>query len=212
MIKKLIPAVIIICTTSVSMISKSEIELVRKEIDHTQVEKWREQDPRIARELAIQCSEYNSTCQLYAGQLLMGGIGGDENQKEGIEYIKKSAEQGNAQAQSYLGELYLNGVGVKKSNKKGVIQITQAANNCNAFSQNMLASFYYTADYDTKKDIGEAYYWINLAAWFGYPNSDKGVDVIGSELSDKEKKKVYKKVKQFKNKSRCGEIDRPVYI
>ena len=90
--------------------------------------------------------------------------------------------------------------------------LIQSANNCSTFAQNGLASFYYRGDYDVKKDLSEAYYWINLAAWFGYPDSDKGVDVIGSELSDKEKKKVYKKVKQFKKKSRCGEIDRPVYI
>ena len=51
------------------------------------------------------------------GAMLANGTNVAKDPKQGIEYLRKSAEQGNAEAQLYYGLMLLNGEGTAKARR-----------------------------------------------------------------------------------------------
>jgi hypothetical protein len=167
---------------------------------------------KAAKEVALQCFKEtkNAWCEYYAGQLTYGAPGLESNEAEGLRLIRSAAAKNVSSAQVFIGNLHFNGMGVEKSAAQAVSWWERGARNCNAWAQNALARVYYDGEV-IKKDLEAAYYWITLAAYYRFPNSDQGVDVVGADLSADAKKAVEARAKRFTQTSRCGDSpDKPV--
>lgn len=162
-------------------------------------------DYKNAKDIALQCFKEtgDAWCEYYAGLLTYGAPGLDSDETEGLKLIKEAASRDVSSAQVFLGNLDFNGANAPKSASDAIAWWTRAANNCNAWAQNALARTYYDGE-NAKKDLTEAYYWVSLAAHYRFPNSAKGVEVIGEELSENQKKQVIERTEKFVNSSGCG--------
>lgn len=162
-------------------------------------------DYKNAKDIALQCLNEtgDAWCEYYAGSLTYGAPGLEPNEPEGLRLIRNAANKDVSSAQVFIGNLHFNGAGVPKSSADAIAWWTRAANNCNAWAQNALARTYYDGEH-TSKDLVEAYYWVNLAAYFRFPNSDRGVEVIGAHLSDDHKKQVAERKEKFVRSGGCG--------
>lgn len=162
-------------------------------------------DYKNAKEIALQCLKEtgDAWCEYYAGSLTYSAPGIEPDEEEGLKLIQSAANKNVSSAQVFIGNLYFNGAGFPKSATDAIAWWTRAANNCNAWAQNALARTYYDGEHATQ-DAVEAYYWVNLAAYYRFPNSDRGVDVIGGQLSDDAKKQVESRKEKFVKASGCG--------
>ncbi|MDR0218179.1 MAG: sel1 repeat family protein [Enterobacteriaceae bacterium] len=92
------------------------------------------------------------------------GIGITRNPNEGLKWIEKSANNGNAIAQNNLGTLYLNGTyPLKKDLKKSFEWFRKSAEQGVAEAQYNLASSYHNAK-GVEKNDEDAFYWYQKAA------------------------------------------------
>jgi TPR repeat protein len=89
--------------------------------------------------------------------------GGQEQEKSALDYIIKSAEQGEATAQFNLGVAYDNGQGVPQDYAEAVRWYRLAAEQGEATAQRNLGSIYYTGQ-GVPQDYVQAHMWLNLAA------------------------------------------------
>ena len=88
-------------------------------------------------------NEGNEIAQMRLGRFYLEGndeINKDE--EKGVEWLKKSAEQGNAEAQELLGNCYMQGTGVDKDEKTAAYWHEKAAEQGRTFSQSELVRCY----------------------------------------------------------------------
>lgn len=169
-------------------------------------------DYKSAKEIALQCMTEtgDAWCEFYAGQLTYGAPGLEANEQEGLKLIQDAANKEVSSAQVFMGDLHFNGVGVPKDSAKALAWWTRAANNCNAWAQNALARTYYDGEH-APKDLVQAYYWVKLAAYYRFPDSAKGEEVLGALLSDEQREQVSQRAMKFIQGSGCGDSPaRPV--
>ncbi len=89
------------------------------------------------------------------------GIAKDE--AEGVKWLRKSADQGNAGGQFWLGVAYYSGIGVAKDYAEAVRWYRKAADQGSAHAQYNLGLAFQSGA-GVRKDDVEAYFWINIAA------------------------------------------------
>jgi TPR repeat protein len=107
-----------------------------------------------------------------------GRIASEQNFELGLEWLIKSAEQGNIDAQSYLGHSYLTGQGVEKNYVKALKWLTEAANGGHSDAQYHLGMMYFTGTgVQENKKIAKV--WLKKAVQQGnemalifYPNNE----------------------------------------
>ena len=108
-------------------------------------------------------------------QLKIGEYFWKENGKrsQGVEWFRKSAEQGNAQACYYLGESYRLGIGATKNASTGVEWLKKGADKGNVMSMYQLAECYEKGE-GVAKNKQQALYWYEKvdekAKWMGASN------------------------------------------
>lgn len=90
-----------------------------------------------------------------------GGIAQDFPQ--GVNWVRKAAEQGNADAQELLGILYADGLGVSQDYQQAANWYQKAAEQGNAGAQEFLGMLYGNGD-GVPKDLRQAAYWLRKAA------------------------------------------------
>jgi hypothetical protein len=98
------------------------------------------------------------------------GYGIDKNEKEAVEWFRKTAEQGFAPAQWLLGDCYEFGTGVDEDKKIAVEWFRKAAEQGLAPAQFTLGSHYYYGS-GVDKDKKVAAEWYHKAAEQGEPTS-----------------------------------------
>ncbi len=88
-------------------------------------------------------NEGNEIAQLRLGRFyLEGNYEINKDEAKGVEWLKKSAEQGNAEAQELLGKCYMQGTGLDKDEKMAVYWYEKAAEQGRTFSQGELVRCY----------------------------------------------------------------------
>lgn len=162
-------------------------------------------DYKNAREIARQCFDQTQDpwCEYYAGLLAYDAKGPASGNEEGLKLVRSAASKEVSSAQVFIGNLHFNGTGVEKNASEALSWWERGARNCNAWAQNALARTYYDGEV-VKKDTEAAYYWILLAAYYRFPNADRGVEVVGGELSEPAKKAAQERVSSFVQGSGCG--------
>lgn len=214
--KILLCAMLAVCATSaVSQIhfKVGDVEIKQRELRPSDVRAFIDRkDYKNAKDIALQCAKETGDgwCEFYAGQLTYGAPGLEPDEKEGLRLIQSSATKDVSSAQVFIGDLYFNGIGMPKDPSQALVWWTRAANNCNAWAQNALARTYYDGEH-APKDLLEAFYWVTLAAYYRFPGSDKGEEVLAELLSHEQKQQVSRRVKKFIQGSGCGDSpQRPV--
>lgn len=193
-------------TTAQINFKAGDVEIKQRALRPSDVRAFMDRkDYKNAKEIALQCLKEtgDAWCEYYAGTLTHGAPGLEPNEQEGLKLIQSAANKDVSSAQVFIGNLYFNGEGFPKSSADAIAWWTRAANNCNAWAQNALARTYYDGEHITK-DAVEAYYWVSLAAYYRFPNSDRGVEVIGEQLSDDAKRQVADRKDKFVKGSGCG--------
>lgn len=108
--------------------------------------------------------------QFEMGLRLVTGEGVKKNEKEGIAFLQKAADQSHLRAQHVLGSLYEEGLGVKHDMAKAVEWYRKAANNGFAMAQHSMGMVY-DAGKGVQKDPLESAQWFRKAANQDYPPS-----------------------------------------
>lgn len=195
-------------TSSLAQINlkAGSIEIKQRELRPSDVRAFMDKkDYKNAKEIALQCLKEtgDAWCEYYAGSLIYGAPGLVADEQEGLKLIRSAANKDVSSAQVFLGNLHFNGAGLNKSATEAISWWRRAANNCNAWAQNALARTYYDGEH-TQKDLMEAYYWINLADYYRFPNSARGKEVIGEQLSNDQRMQVEARKDNFAKSSGCG--------
>jgi TPR repeat protein len=108
--------------------------------------------------------------QFELGLRLVTGEGITKNEKQGVEFLRKAADQNHLRAQHVLGSLYEEGVGVKQDPAKAIEWYRKAANNGFPMAQHSLG-IVYDLGKGVKKDPKEAAQWFRNAANQDFPPS-----------------------------------------
>ncbi len=122
------------------------------------------------KELRLWADRGEADSQFDLGIRLITGEGVRKNEKEGVEWVTKAANQDHLRAQHVLGSLYEEGVGVKKDDAKALEWYRKAGNNGFPMAQHSLGISYDTGKGVTK-DEKESAQWFRKAANQDYPPS-----------------------------------------
>ena len=112
---------------------------------------------------------------------------------EEFEYLKKSAEQGNAKAQLLLSHCYYFGIGFTRDEKEAVKWWTLLAEQGIADAQSNLGGYYFNSHMDVIKDEKEAVRWWTKAAEQGNANAQYNLGLCyykGAGVTKDEKEAV----------------------
>ena len=105
----------------------------------------------------------DADAQRYVGQMYYY----NKDYKQAVEWLTKSAEQGNGSAEFMLASMYLGGAGVEKDNEKAIKWFTKLAEQGYACHQCFLADRYKKGDI-VLQDYKQAVKWYTKAAEQGY--------------------------------------------
>jgi TPR repeat protein len=97
------------------------------------------------------------------GLRLLTGEGVKKNEKEGVDWIRKAANQKHLRAQFIMGSLYQEGVGLAKDEKKAFEWFMRSAQNGFAAAQHEVAVAY-DVGRGVEKDPAKAMEWLQKAA------------------------------------------------
>jgi TPR repeat protein len=114
-------------------------------------------------ELRLWADKGEPDAQFDLGLRLVTGEGIKKSEKEGAEYIRKSAVQNHLRAQCVLGSLYEEGVGVEKDIPKAVEWYAKSANAGFPLAQHSLGILY-DAGTGVPKDPKQSAVWFRKAA------------------------------------------------
>ena len=128
-------------------------------------------------------AELRAKIQLVIGCRYYAGEGVEQNTQKAIEWITKSAEQGNASAQYMLGVMYYKVEGIEKDEKKAIKWIGKAAEQGNASAQYILGVMYYNGE-GVEEDEKKGIEWIRKAAEQGNEEAKNTLDEILSERAE----------------------------
>lgn len=122
------------------------------------------QQPRVdEKDLRTWADRGDADAQFELGLRQLTGEGVKKNDKEGVEWIKKAAEQKHVRAQFVLGSLYEDGLGVEKSEPKAFEWYRKAAENGFPAAQHA-AAMAYDLGRGVKQDPAAAAKWLQKAA------------------------------------------------
>jgi TPR repeat protein len=93
------------------------------------------------------------------------GLGVDVNNEKSVEWLQRSADQGNFEAQSSLGFAYLMGIGVSKDYEQALALFLGSAG---VAQSRFYISNFYTHGWVGAKDKIKAYMWCLLATEMGF--------------------------------------------
>ena len=121
----------------------------------------------------------NPVAQLKLGMMYYAGKGVSENEKLAVEYLTKSAQQGNVEAMYQLGNAFTFGSETPKLAADADIEAAQwyfkAANNGSADAQYSLGLMF-MAGKGVEKDKTEAARWMKMAAKNGHKEAQSFVN------------------------------------
>jgi TPR repeat protein len=146
--------------------------------------KYMKSDPSLAAKYFKKCSDMNySPGMVNFSHFLMNGLGVEEDQKTGIELLKKAVSLGDINAIYKLSTYYKSGFGVEKDEKK-------AFELCDKLEKkspmiNYLLSFYYMKGVGCEIDENKYMHYLNISAESRYPDA---MYLLGTILSNKESK------------------------
>ncbi len=100
----------------------------------------------------------DASAQYYVGYCFENGKGVSADEREAVEWYKKSASQGNTRAQLSLGRCYEKGKGVEVDEKEAFGWYMKAAEQGNTEAQCEVAKCYYYGKL-TKQNYDEAFKW-----------------------------------------------------
>jgi len=139
------------------------------------------------------------------GIMYIGGIGIQQNDEKGFEYIMNAAKQSHPKAQYTLGAIYYLGVGVPSDFKEAFRWISLSANQGYLDAQHNLAEMYETGK-GVSQNFEKAYEYYILAARRG--NLDSQIKVakmykegIGTDKDISKSDYWLKKIEESKTKS-----------
>ena len=115
----------------------------------------------------------NADAQFYFGKMYRNGQGVSKNEREAINWFRKSAEQGNADAQYELGQMYQSGSGVKTNAREAQKWYEKSAGQGHPEAQNNLKSMskdQKSAKQQTPKNIVSAGVGFNGTEGYYYNN------------------------------------------
>lgn len=167
----------------------------------------------VAKGIALQCVEESDDklCEYYAGMyLFMEEDAAPEEEMRGLELIRSASKAKISSADVLLGILHehgedlKNGANIPQDINQSMRLWKRAAKNCNVWAQNMLAQKYYFGEAVEKNDH-KAYYWVRIAAEFGFPNAEQGKEIIGQSLTSSELESNELAVQAFLKRSQCGQ-------
>ena len=133
--------------------------------------------PKANELLALAATRGFPRAQFLVGVFLRSG-GGENNEREAVEWYTKAAEQGYADAQFNLALCYDDGEGVEKDPAKAVEWYTKAAEQGYAQAQCNLGVCYANGS-GVKKDPAKAVEWFTKAAEQGHANAKKELEKLG---------------------------------
>ncbi|MBK8639966.1 MAG: SEL1-like repeat protein [Chromatiaceae bacterium] len=105
--------------------------------------------------------------QFYIGKMYAEGRGLEKDEVQGVNWYRKSAEQGHTKAENNLGVMYLDGKGVAKDEGEAARWFRKAADQGLPQAQNNLGEMYETGQ-GVVKDLTKAMGWYRKAAEQGY--------------------------------------------
>lgn len=129
----------------------------------------------------------DADAQFELGLRMLTGEGVKKNEKEGVQWMEKAANQKHLKAQFIMGSLYEDGAGVAKSEEKAFEWYKKSAENGFAAAQQAV-SMAYDLGKGVKKDPEKATEWLQKAADQNHPPAltalaakiEKGVGVAKS--------------------------------
>jgi TPR repeat protein len=134
----------------------------------------------------------------------------DKLKVEGVNWLKKSAKQGNRWAEELLGWLYYNGKGVDENYTLSAKWYTKCAKQGSALCQNNLAIAYEKGE-GVEKDYLEALKWYRKSAKQGYAIAQSNLG-LGYANGIGVKQDLEKAVKWLEKASKSGEIDAQISL
>jgi len=112
--------------------------------------------------------------QYLVGQHCLTRPNSREESLQGVEWMRKAAEQGYAKAETALGMLYARGRGVPQSPELALHWLTKAAELGEPLAQNELATVY-AKGLGVPRDLQKAIYWYGKAAATGSPEAKRNL-------------------------------------
>jgi len=132
--------------------------------------------PEAIETVKTKAEDGDSESQLYLGLMFVSGMGVKEDPLAAVNWLRKSAEQGNALAQFYFGGCYLDGVkGLAKNDAEAFKWIKKSAEQGNIDAQAQLGLLYKLGRGVAKNDV-EAFKWYKKAA-------EQGHEIVQSDLA-----------------------------
>ena len=123
-----------------------------------------------------------------------------EEDKEYFEFLKATAEKGNAERQFYLGVMYNTGQGVEKDDKEAVKWFRKAAEQGFAPAQHNLGVMYGKGE-GVLQDKVTTYAWLNISAANGQEKAKKFKDLAANEMTPDQIAKAEALVKEMVKKN-----------
>ena len=122
--------------------------------------------------------------------LYFEGVGVEQDNTQGLQWLQKAAQSGDTRACLDLGIIYLQGQKVTKNMQQAAHYLTIAANNGDPEAQYNLALIYYNGD-GVKQDVKKAAALLENAAQQGYKKAQINVGRIYMQALDFEKAKFW---------------------
>ena len=110
------------------------------------------------------------------------GLGVPQDDKEAVNWYRKSAEQGDADAQHNLGVMYKKGLGVPQDYKEAVNWYRKSAEQGDAWAQDALGLMY-RQGLGVPQDNVYAHMWFNIAASNGDDDARSNRDLVAIRMT-----------------------------
>ena len=110
------------------------------------------------------------------------GLGVNEDDKEAVRLIRKSAVQGNAGAQFNLGTRYITGHGVIQDYTRAFTMFQAAAEQGLALAQFNLGLHYFKGR-GVNRDDTQSYMWLEVSRLNGYANAVETINIVANKLT-----------------------------
>lgn len=153
----------------------------------------------------------NPEAQVNLGTLHVDGLGVEKDITQAVQWFLKAAHQGNATAQLKVGILYFRGEGVELSESEAAKWFRKAAEQGNLDAQCYMGLLH-GAGRGVAKDYEKSYFWFLLATKNGHETASAIKERMDSELTQKQRDKIAKKVRKWLKEHEEEELGRkPIF-
>lgn len=143
----------------------------------------------------------DARAQFYYGEIYSGGMGVKQDDKQAINWYRKSATQGHARAQTRLAYMFAKGRGVKQSYRQSLVWYQKAANQGYVQAQYNIG-FLYRDGLGTKPDQVAAYKWWHIASAWGDPDAPREKTRLAKKMSRQQMKHAVKLARLWNKRNR----------